>query len=493
MKKNVLQKLHTLFDGSDEDNYALGLDRANDTEMFFLASMYFLFPLGEGGPGKCFTSGKHVWILDALKSGSNYCVWSFLIKRTECSPLFPDPSELWKTTDLHHLVFLRLTLLPRCLKLKIHFTSSKKRFKNLLISCNQVFINGKEFSPTLENKYISRKIYLLIMRASNGRKVDELNKTIDVATKDPSWYSIDNRELESRRRWTITAHTQVGDVKKYVVARKENGNFASAMRCELMKLPISHQSNRSYQYIAEDNDDFIASESDRQMLLIKQQDEELDELSASVEKIGCVGLTIHEELLAQEKIIDDLGTEMDSTTNQLDFVQQVRVAIPMVNEKIDENTLVSNSTIVDRFPGDLKIFGQDLNNAIWHGHSSYRKKLTVRPTWGAHVNSGRLSFLSNQNGLHWLHEEKVSVANERRPRKRGRNPANRREEALNHVGAEKKQSKKLNQRFYALDAIAYINDLQAELKIVKAEKEKLGDTSRVSSAMDPNLNAKNHT
>ncbi|KAB2029466.1 hypothetical protein E1A91_D05G171900v1 [Gossypium mustelinum] len=245
-------------------------------------------------------------------------------------PPFPDPSELWKTTDLHHLVFLRLAaeLLPRCLKLKIHFTSSKKRFKNLLISCNQVFINGKEFSPTLENKYISRKSYLLIVRASNGRKVDELNKTIDVAARDPSWYGIDDRELESRRRWTTTARTQVGDVKKSVVARKENGNSTSAMRRELMKLPISHQSDRSYQYSAEDNDDFIASESDRQMLLIKQQDEELDELSASVERIGGVGLTIHEELLAQEKIIDDLGSEIDSTTNRLDFVQK-KVAMVM--------------------------------------------------------------------------------------------------------------------------------------------------------------------
>ena len=31
----------------------------------------------------------------------------------------------------------------------------------------------------------------------------------------------------------------------------------------------------------------------------RQQDEELDELSASVERIGGVGLTIHEELIAQ--------------------------------------------------------------------------------------------------------------------------------------------------------------------------------------------------
>lgn len=99
----------------------------------------------------------------------------------------------------------------------------------------------------------------------------------------------------------------------------------------------------------------------------RQQDEELDELSASVQRIGGVGLTIHEELHAQvsmmhthmclvvidcqflsgngceillqkenspvrncvidkvvifqEKILDELGNEMDSTSNRLDFVQ----------------------------------------------------------------------------------------------------------------------------------------------------------------------------
>uniref|UniRef100_A0A7N2R941 t-SNARE coiled-coil homology domain-containing protein n=1 Tax=Quercus lobata TaxID=97700 RepID=A0A7N2R941_QUELO len=61
---------------------------------------------------------------------------------------------------------------------------------------------------------------------------------------------------------------------------------------------------------------------------MRQQDEELDELSASVERIGGVGLTIHEELLAQEKIIDELGMEMDSTSNRLDFVQK-KVAMVM--------------------------------------------------------------------------------------------------------------------------------------------------------------------
>ncbi|CAL1356831.1 unnamed protein product [Linum trigynum] len=162
-------------------------------------------------------------------------------------------------------------------------------------------------------------------------QVDELDKAISVAARDPSLYGIDQVELESRRRWTSSARTQVGDVKRSVVAGREaiEGGATSlhGMRRELMRLQNSQHTAGSNQYI-DDNDNFIQSESDRQLLLIKQQDEELDELSASVERIGGVGLTIHEELLAQEKIIDDLGNEMDSTTNRLDFVQK-KVAMVM--------------------------------------------------------------------------------------------------------------------------------------------------------------------
>ncbi|XP_043720357.1 syntaxin-61 [Telopea speciosissima] len=164
-------------------------------------------------------------------------------------------------------------------------------------------------------------------------QVDELNKTITVAARDPAWYGIDEVELEKRRRWTSTALTQVGTVKKSVEAGKEKNVSVTAglsgMRQELMRLPDdrAYQTGRS-NHMANDNEDFISSESDRQLLLIKQQDQELDELSASVEKIGGVGLTIHEELLGQEKLIEELSLEMDSTKNRLDFVQK-KVALVM--------------------------------------------------------------------------------------------------------------------------------------------------------------------
>ncbi|KAG6636189.1 hypothetical protein CIPAW_11G093600 [Carya illinoinensis] len=79
---------------------------------------------------------------------------------------------------------------------------------------------------------------------------------------------------------------------------------------------------------------------------------------------------------------------------------------------------------------------------------------------------------------------------EKRPRKRGRKPANGREEPLNHVEAERQRREKLNQRFYALravvpnvskmdkasllgDAIMYINELKGKLQSTESDKEDL--------------------
>ncbi|NP_001312938.1 transcription factor MYC2-like [Nicotiana tabacum] len=79
---------------------------------------------------------------------------------------------------------------------------------------------------------------------------------------------------------------------------------------------------------------------------------------------------------------------------------------------------------------------------------------------------------------------------EKKPRKRGRKPANGREEPLNHVEAERQRREKLNQRFYALravvpnvskmdkasllgDAIAFINELKSKVQNSDSDKEDL--------------------
>ncbi|KAK1436473.1 hypothetical protein QVD17_02253 [Tagetes erecta] len=178
--------------------------------------------------------------------------------------------------------------------------------------------------PANSEKHLHLKKELLESCGSIEWQVDELEKTISVASRDPARFGITEVELGKRRRWTSIARTQVGNVKKAVGSI----SIKSGEHRELMRMPRSQQQDTTYNYIAGENDDFISSESDRQTLLIKRQDEELDEMSESIQRIGDVGLTIHDELLAQDRIIEELGTEMESTSNRLDFVQK-KVAIIM--------------------------------------------------------------------------------------------------------------------------------------------------------------------
>ncbi|KAI3820918.1 hypothetical protein L1987_08472 [Smallanthus sonchifolius] len=87
-------------------------------------------------------------------------------------------------------------------------------------------------------------------------------------------------------------------------------------------------------------------------------------------------------------------------------------------------------------------------------------------------------------------ESRPAADPEKPQRKRGRKPANGREEPLNHVEAERQRREKLNQKFYALravvpnvskmdkasllgDAISYINDLKSKLQTTESHKEEL--------------------
>ncbi|KAL2978148.1 hypothetical protein AAZX31_13G103400 [Glycine max] len=99
-------------------------------------------------------------------------------------------------------------------------------------------------------------------------------------------------------------------------------------------------------------------------------------------------------------------------------------------------------------------------------------------------------------------EDSSSIhADERKPRKRGRKPANGREEPLNHVEAERQRREKLNQRFYALravvpniskmdkasllgDAITFITDLQMKIKVLEAEKNMIHNQDQKLSLPD---------
>ncbi|CAK9256984.1 unnamed protein product [Sphagnum jensenii] len=166
--------------------------------------------------------------------------------------------------------------------------------------------------------------------------------------------------------------------------------------------------------------------------------------------------------------------------------------------------------------GVVELGSSDLIDENWHVVQNI-KKLFDETAWGLsdipanssmQVNPGDLDFLQpslsnatlTASELDCIESEAEVTFKDsaecslsigpRPPRKRGRKPANDREEPLNHVQAERQRREKLNQRFYALrsvvpnvskmdkasllgDAITYIQELQHKLQEAESQLKEL--------------------
>ncbi|OIT07048.1 PREDICTED: transcription factor bHLH13-like [Nicotiana attenuata] len=385
MRKRVLEKLHMLFGGTDEDNYAFGLDKVTDTEMFFLASMYFSFPRGEGGPGKCFGSGKHVWLSDVMKSSVDYCSRSFLMKSAGMQTIVLIPTDVG-VVELGSV---------RAISESLELVQSIK-------SCFSSFLS--------------------LVRAKQGGSVT-------------------------------------------VVAEKKDGNGS----------PYSSS-------------------------FVSEQPNGIPKIFGQNLNSGC---TPFREKLAVRKA-EDRPLEMYQNGNRGQFINArngLRAAswasfsnVKPVNSVDPYRPQVPANNVRDFVNGTREEF--HINNFQHQKNASMQIDFTnSRPVISpAHTVESEHSDVEAS-----CKEDHAGPADDKRPRKRGRKPANGREEPLNHVEAERQRREKLNQRFYALravvpniskmdkasllgDAIAHITELQKKLRDMESERERLGSTSRDANA-----------
>ncbi|XP_044503284.1 transcription factor MTB1-like isoform X2 [Mangifera indica] len=398
MRKRVLQKLHTSFGGLDEDNYLLGLDRVTDTEMFFLASMYFSFPRGEGGPGKCFASGKHVWLLDAMKLGSDYCVRSFLARSAGIQTI------VLVSTDVGVVELGSVRSVPESLEL---VQSIRATF-----SANSSMIRVKPIAA-------------LLPVTSEKKDESEGFSNLGILERVEGVQKIFGQDL------TTTSHVPAHFSREKLAVRKM-------------------EERPSWEAYANGNRNAFSSAQN-----------------------GVHGFSWGNV----QGVKQGSPTEIYGSHTTANNLQE------LVNNGVREDFRVNHYPSQKPVPVQIDFSG-----------ATSRPAVIGRPQSGESEHSDVEASCK---------DERPCVAEDRRPRKRGRKPANGREEPLNHVEAERQRREKLNQRFYALravvpniskmdkasllgDAIAYINELQEKLKVMEAER---GSTSRDLSALESNPNA----
>ncbi|BBN20050.1 syntaxin of plants SYP6 [Marchantia polymorpha subsp. ruderalis] len=154
-------------------------------------------------------------------------------------------------------------------------------------------------------------------------QVDELDKAVSVAERDMTKFGVSLTELQTRRAWISSTVTEVSSYRKTLQVADD------ALRLPMAAPLAAHgdalrgqigpvQKNRQ----SFENDDYIHGEQERQTQYLKEQDEDLDDLSQSVQRMGNIGLAIHEELDSQEVLISDISRDVDTAATRLDYVQK---------------------------------------------------------------------------------------------------------------------------------------------------------------------------
>jgi transcription factor MYC2 len=173
--------------------------------------------------------------------------------------------------------------------------------------------------------------------------------------------------------------------------------------------------------------------------------------------------------------------------------QSMRLNQHVPQEKVMTNFCArgNDKKIVAEKPGPvLKLLHQQIETKGPPPHSVIRR---------SGIDQSELDSIESEAEVTFKDSAECSLqSGSRPPRKRGRKPANDREEPLNHVQAERQRREKLNQRFYALravvpnvskmdkaslldDAKTYIQDLQWKLEETESQIMELQNDARGSS------------
>ena len=189
------------------------------------------------------------------------------------------------------------------------FTNDFDSWDNMLENTNTHQNKSfKELTDSLKSQY--KQI---------NRSLKELTKTISTVESNRSnFQSITNQDLHERKSFVRDMKSAITDCRDKMQSPKTRDIIDQHKR----EFQVSKQESVQERFSRQQNDQHIDGHVQEQQLEEKKQDEILDDMHATLKRLGVHANTINVEIDSQMKLLDEVDEEMTITGDRLTRLTQ---------------------------------------------------------------------------------------------------------------------------------------------------------------------------
>ena len=146
-------------------------------------------------------------------------------------------------------------------------------------------------------------------------QLSELCKAVDASAADPAKFSLSLAQVNDRKKQTDEFRFQASRLHDRISDLFEAARLSK--RAKEAASPAGKGVVSSY--MSAEADDQL----DSQQMLMRRQDEDLDDLTVAARRVGQMGLQIGDEIELQTQVMGEVEEEMDTTRSRLKTAQKM--------------------------------------------------------------------------------------------------------------------------------------------------------------------------
>eukprot|EP00744_Colponema_vietnamica_P011768 GILI01016531.1.p1 GENE.GILI01016531.1~~GILI01016531.1.p1 ORF type:complete len:245 (-),score=66.71 GILI01016531.1:49-783(-) len=150
--------------------------------------------------------------------------------------------------------------------------------------------------------------------------LNDLDATIDAADRQRAKFHMDVNEIDNRRRFVQNSRRALKQITDSLGSQQTLAKVERDKRELLAERQKPRVEKKSA--IQSSNNDFLDQHKQQQTMLIREQDDQLDELALAVDRLGTIAGAVNVELDEQRVMLEDLDRDVDKATEKMNFVMK---------------------------------------------------------------------------------------------------------------------------------------------------------------------------